>query len=87
MLEHEIGVLWVPTHPPSLNFCSSSSKARPEAMQEIWDNTSVDSCSDLADELMQPYLAVRTYLMELLWIFHLVLCGWKVELFTRVSPT
>jgi hypothetical protein len=87
MLAHEISVLWAPTHPSSLNFCSSSSKARPEAMQEIWDNTSVDSCSDLPDELMQPYLSVPTYLMELMWNFSLVLGGWKVEPFIRVSPT
>jgi hypothetical protein len=66
MLAHEISVLWAPTYPPSFNFCSSSSKARPKAMQEIWDNTSVDFCSDLLDELMLPYLAVLTYLMELL---------------------
>jgi hypothetical protein len=66
MLAHEIGVLWAPTHPPSLNFCSSLSKAKPEAMQEIWDNTSVDPCSKLPNELMQPYLAVPTYLMVLL---------------------
>jgi hypothetical protein len=48
---YEISILWAPTRPPSLNFCSSSSKARPEAMQEIQDNTSVDP----------------TYLIELLW--------------------
>jgi hypothetical protein len=52
-------------HTPSLNFCSSSSKAIPEAMQQIWDNTSVDACFDLPDELMWPYLAVPTYLMGL----------------------
>jgi hypothetical protein len=45
MLAHEINILGAPTLPPSLNFCSSSSKAKPEAMQEIWDNTSVDPCS------------------------------------------
>jgi hypothetical protein len=54
MLAHEIGVLWAPTHPPSLNFCSSSSKAKPEAMQEIQDNTSVDSYLDLPNGLMSP---------------------------------
>jgi hypothetical protein len=60
---------------PSLNFCSSSSKAKPEAMKEIWDNTSVDPCLDLWNGLMRPYLAVPTYLMKFLWIFspHL---GW-----------
>jgi hypothetical protein len=66
MLVHKIGVLRVPTHPPSSNFCSSSSKARPEAMQEIRDNPSVDPCSDLPDELMWPYLTDPTYIMELL---------------------
>jgi hypothetical protein len=50
---------------PRLNFCSSSSKAKPEAMQEIRDNTSVDPCLDLPNGLMRPYLAVSTYLMEL----------------------
>jgi hypothetical protein len=75
MLAHEISVLCAPSYPPSLNFCSSSSKARPEAMQEIWDNTSLDPDSDLLDELMRPYLAVPTYLMELLWNFHL---SWAV---------
>ena len=35
MLVHEINVLWAPTHPPSLNFCSSSSKAKPKAVQEM----------------------------------------------------
>jgi hypothetical protein len=64
MLSHEIGVLLAPTHPLSLNFCSSSSKAKPEVMQEIQDNTSVDSCLDLQNRLMRPYLTVPTYLME-----------------------
>jgi hypothetical protein len=54
----------VPTHPPSLNFCSSSSKAKLVAMQEIQDNTSVDPCLDLPNGLMRPYLVVPTYLME-----------------------
>jgi hypothetical protein len=44
-------------------------------MQEIRDNTSVDPCSDLPDELMQSYLAVPTYLMEPLWNFSPCL-GW-----------
>jgi hypothetical protein len=65
MLAHKIGVLWAPTHPPSLNFYSSSSKAKPKAMYEIRDNTSVDPCSDLPDELMLLYFVVPTYLMEL----------------------
>jgi hypothetical protein len=69
MLAHEIGVLWASTHPQSLNFCSSLIKARLEAMQEIRDNTSVDPCSDLLNELLRPYRAVPTYLMELLWKF------------------
>jgi hypothetical protein len=51
MLAHEIDVLWVPTHPPSLNFCSSSSKAKPEAVQEIRDNTN-KSC------YVEKYLAL-----------------------------
>jgi hypothetical protein len=50
---------------PSLNFGSSSSKAKSKAMQEIRDNTSVNSCSNLANESMWTYLAVPTYLMEL----------------------
>jgi hypothetical protein len=88
MLAYEIGVLWAPTHPPSLNLCSSSSKAEPEAMQEIRDNTSIDPCSNLPNELVWPYLVVPTYLMKPLWIFsHLVLGGWKVEPFVSVSPT
>jgi hypothetical protein len=69
MLVHEIDVLWAPTYPPSLNFCSSSSKVKPEAVQEIRDNTSVDSYSNLPNESMWPYLVVPTYLIELLWKF------------------
>jgi hypothetical protein len=65
MLAHKINILWVSTHLQSLNFCSYSSKAKPEAMQEIWDNTSVDPCSNLPNESMWPYLIVPTYLMEL----------------------
>jgi hypothetical protein len=65
MLVHETSVLLVPTHPPSLNFYSSSSKAKPKVMQEIWDNKSVDPCLDLPNGLLKPYLAVPTYLMEL----------------------
>jgi hypothetical protein len=64
MLAHEISVLCAPRHPPSLNFVSSSSKAKLEAMQEIRDNTSVDPCLDLPNGLMRPYLVVPTYLME-----------------------
>jgi hypothetical protein len=30
--------------PLSLNFCSSSSKAKPEAVQDIRNNTTVDPC-------------------------------------------
>ena len=67
MLVHEIGVLWLPTHPLSLNFCSSSSKAKLGAMQEMWGNTSVDTCLDLPNKLMWSYLAVPTHLMELWW--------------------
>jgi hypothetical protein len=55
--------------PPSLNFCSSSSKAKPEAMQEMRGNTSVDTCLGLQNKLMWSYLAVPTYLMELWWNF------------------
>jgi hypothetical protein len=50
-----------------MNFCSSLSKARPKTMQETRDNIIVDPCSDLPDELIRSYLAVPTYLMELLW--------------------
>jgi hypothetical protein len=77
MLAHEIDILWVPTHPPSLNFCSSSSKAKAEAMQEIRDNTSVDPCSNLPNESMWPYLVVPTYLMELFVEFFTL--SWAVE--------
>jgi hypothetical protein len=54
---------------PSLNFCLSSSKAQPIAMQDIQDNTSVDTCLDLPNGLMRPYLVVPSYLMELWWNF------------------
>jgi hypothetical protein len=77
MLAHEIDVLWVPAHPPTLNFCSSLSKAKPEAMQEIRDNTSVDPCLDLPNGLMRPYLAVHTYLMEL--FVEIFTLSWAVE--------
>jgi hypothetical protein len=77
MLAHEIDILWVPTHPPNLNFCSSSSKAKPEAMHEIRDNTSVDPCLNLPNELMWSYLAVPTYLMELFVKFFT--SSWVVE--------
>jgi hypothetical protein len=62
---------------PSLNFCSSSSKAKSEAMQEIRDNTSVDSCLDLLNGLMRPYRVVPTYLMELFMEFFTL--SWVVE--------
>jgi hypothetical protein len=45
--------------PPSLNFCSSSRKAKPEAMQEMRGSTSVDTCLDLSN------LTVPSYLMEI----------------------
>jgi hypothetical protein len=64
-------------HIPSLNFCSSSSKAKPEAMQEIRDNTSIDQCSKLPNESMWPYLAVPTYLMLLFVEFFT--SSWAVE--------
>jgi hypothetical protein len=77
MLAHEIGVSGAPIHPPGLNFCSSSSKANPEAMQEIRDNTSVDTYLDLPNKLMSSYLAAPTYLMELFMEFcHLV---WQLK--------
>jgi hypothetical protein len=53
MLAYEIDVVRAPTHPPSINFCSSLSKAEPEAMQEIRDNTSVDPFSNLPNELVR----------------------------------
>jgi hypothetical protein len=62
---------------PGLNFCSSSSKAKPEAMQEIRDNTSVDPCSNLPNESIWTYLAVPTYLMELFVEFFT--SSWVVE--------
>jgi hypothetical protein len=77
MLVHEIGVLCVPTRPPRLNFFSSSSKAKPEAMQEIQDNTNVDPWLDLPNGLMRPYLAVPNYLMELFVEFFTL--SWAVE--------
>jgi hypothetical protein len=77
MLAHEINVLWAPTHSPSLTFCSSLGKDKPEPMQEIWDNTSVDPCSNIPNKSMWPYLAVPTYLMELLQNFFNL--SWAVE--------
>jgi hypothetical protein len=77
MMVHEISVLWAPRHAPSLNFCSSSSKAKPKAMQEIWDNTSVDPYLDLPNGLMRPYLAVPTHLMEL--FVKIFTISWAVE--------
>jgi hypothetical protein len=86
MLVHEINVLWVPTRPPSLNFCSSSSKAKTKAMQEIWDNTTVDpiqtyqknQCGHTLWSLLTSWGSCE--------IFHLVLGVWKVEPFICVSP-
>jgi hypothetical protein len=46
-------------------------------MQEIGDNTSVDPCSNLRNELMWSYLAVPTYLMELFVEFFT--SSWVVE--------
>jgi hypothetical protein len=86
MSAHEIGVLCAQTHSPNLNFCSSSSKAKPEAVQEIRDNTSVDPCLDLPNGLMRPHLVVPTYLMELLWNFSPCLGRLKDGIF-RLSPT
>jgi hypothetical protein len=83
MLAHEIGVLWAPTHPLSLNFCSSSNKDKPEAMQEIWDNTSVDPCLDLPNGLMRPYLVVPTYLMEL--FVKIFTMSWALERWNLLS--
>jgi hypothetical protein len=77
MLVHEIDVMWALTHPPSLNFCSSSSKAKPEAMQEIRDNTSADPCSNLPNDSMWPYLVVPTYVMELFVEFFT--SSWAIE--------
>jgi hypothetical protein len=77
ILAHETSVLWAPTHPTSLIFCSSSSKAESKAMQEIWDNTSVDPCSNLPNESMWPYIAVSTYLMELFMEKNLPCLGWS----------
>jgi hypothetical protein len=37
LLVYEIDVSWPPTHLSILNFCSSSRKAKPKAMQETWD--------------------------------------------------
>jgi hypothetical protein len=77
MVAYKTDVLWAPTHSPSLNFCSSSSKFKSEAIQEIRDNTSVDPCSNLPNESMWSYLAVPTYLMELLWNFFTL--SWAVK--------
>jgi hypothetical protein len=38
-------------------------------MQEMQDNTTVDTRLDLPNKLVWPYLAVPTYLMELWWNF------------------
>jgi hypothetical protein len=50
---------------PKLKLLLASSRAKPEAMQEIQDSTSVDPCLDLPNGLMRPYLPVPTHLMEL----------------------
>jgi hypothetical protein len=73
----------VPTHPSSLNFCSSSSKAKSEAMQEVQDNTSIDPCLDLPNGLMRPYLVVPTFLMELFVDFFTL--SWAVEMWNLSS--
>jgi hypothetical protein len=65
------------TSPKLKNFCSSLSKAKPEAMQEIRDNTSLDPCLNLPNRLMRPYHAVPTYLMELFVKFFTL--SWAVE--------
>jgi hypothetical protein len=56
---------------PSLNFCSFSSKAKAEAIQQMQGNTSIDTCLDLPNKLTWSYLAVPTYLMEhiLEWMY------------------
>jgi hypothetical protein len=64
-----------------LNFCSSLSKAKPEAMQEMRGNTSVDTCLDLPNKLLWSYHAVPTYLMELWWNFSPCLGRLKDETF------
>jgi hypothetical protein len=46
-------------------------------MQEIQDNISIDSYSNLPKESMWPYLAVPTYLMELFVEFFT--SSWTVE--------
>jgi hypothetical protein len=71
------------THPPSLNFCSSSSKAKLAAMQEIRDNTSVDPCLDLPTRLMKLYLAVPTYLTKPFVEFFTL--SWVVERWNLLS--
>jgi hypothetical protein len=62
---------------PKLKLYSSLSKAKPKAIQEIRDNTSVDPCLDLPNGVMRPYLAVPTYLMELFVEFFTL--SWMVE--------
>jgi hypothetical protein len=52
-------------------------------MQEVRDNTSVDPCLDLSNELMRPYLAVATYLMELFMEFFIL--SWAVERWNLLS--
>jgi hypothetical protein len=52
-------------------------------MQKIRDNTSVDPCSNLQNELVRPYLAVPTYLMGLLWNF--LTLSWVVERWNLLS--
>jgi hypothetical protein len=77
MLAYKISVLLAPIHPPNLNFCVSSIKAKPEAMKEIRDNISVDPCLDSPSGLMRPYHAVPTYLMELFVEFFTL--SWTVK--------
>jgi hypothetical protein len=52
-------------HVGTLNRCFMS--AKPKAMQEIRDNTSVVPRLDLPNGLMRSYLIVPTYLMVFFW--------------------
>jgi hypothetical protein len=75
MLAHEINIFLVPTHPPSLNFCSSASKAKSEAMQEMGGNTSAGTCLDLPNKLMCHTLQSLLTSWSFGGIYHLVLGG------------
>jgi hypothetical protein len=65
------------SHPPNLNFCSSSSKAKPKAMQDIRDNTSVDSCSNY--QMIQCGHTLRSLLTSWSFFVEFFTLSWMVK--------